>query len=74
MNSIDKVLFAIKAECGRQTRLAEVYCLERIAIRAGLRTELLMQYLDELQQKGLIEYSAKDCYIYMTREGKRYAS
>ncbi len=74
MKNVEKVLLAIKAECNKQTKLAEVRYIGKIADRAGIPKESLSLYLNELQERGFIKYSVAEDYIYLTPAGKLYIS
>jgi len=70
MSNFDNVFAAIKAECAKQQKFAELSCFDLIAARAGVPETKLSLYLGHLQQVGLIRYSLADKYIYLTALGK----
>jgi len=71
MDDFDRVFFAVKKECGKQTKFAEVYSLEIIAKESKIPLNKLPLYLHHLQELGLIKYSVNDNYIYLTALGKK---
>lgn len=72
MKTIEKVLLAIKMECDRQKKLAEISCFDKIADRAQVSRHSLSIYLEELQERGYIKYSLTDKFIYLTRQGNEF--
>jgi hypothetical protein len=71
MNKFNSVFTAIKAECEKQKGLAEIHCFEKIALNAGVSILKLPDYLEHLQDSGLIRYSTAEKYIYLTVFGRK---
>ena len=72
MNTFNKVFLAIKEESGKMDKLTEINCVEEIAIKAGVPLADIGLYLSHLQEMGLIKFSIKDSYIYLTSFGRKH--
>jgi len=71
MNSFNAVFMAIKNHCAGQKHIAEIDCFEQIAKEADIPLTRLPLYLDHLQNIGVIKYSLKEKYIYLTTFGMK---
>ena len=71
MNNFNKIFTIIKKHCGENH--AQEPCLEKVetemVITAGMNP--LYEYLDVLQDLGLIEYSVHSKTIFLTEKGKQ---
>jgi hypothetical protein len=74
VSNFNKVFLAIKNRCESQKRLAEISCFEAVAEDAGVPINKLPMYLSHLQDIGLIKYSIREKYIYLTALGKKQES
>ncbi|MCD6013301.1 MAG: hypothetical protein K0Q79_3163 [Flavipsychrobacter sp.] len=70
-NNFDNVFAIIKQECEKQKSFAEISCFDRVALAAGIPLHKLPLYLSHLQDTGLIKYSMKEKYIYLTSLGHK---
>lgn len=70
MDKFNEVFLAIKKRSQEQTKFAELHDFKQIAQEAGITQKALEPYLKRLCDRGLIEYSAQEQYIYLTSLGK----
>jgi predicted transcriptional regulator len=73
MNDFNKVFLAIKKQVEKQNKLAEVG-FQSISKDSKIPIKKLPEYLDYLQDAGLIKYSTDEQYIYLTAFGKKQES
>jgi hypothetical protein len=71
MNNFNKVFLVVKRECEKQKHIAEITSIDLIAKETSIPVHKLSQYLDHLQQIGVIRYSIADKYIHLTTLGRK---
>lgn len=71
MNYFNEVFLAIKKHCAKQKYIAEIDCFDKIAKETNIPLNRLPEYLDHLQNIGVIKYSLKDKHIHLTTFGEK---
>ena len=71
MNNFNNVFLAVKSQCEKQKRFAEVGSFEAIAKEANVPIGKLETYFKHLQDIGLIRYSMTERYVHLTSFGSK---